>query len=91
MFGFAGRIFSGRISGKIVDAAAKATYLKKIAAEHGWSLNEIVSVGDGANDIEMSKVAGLAIGFRPKKILHDYIVGAFDHHEQLSDFLIGSR
>ena len=63
---------TGKVSGEIVDAAAKAKTLLNWALDHGFDASETVAVGDGANDIPMLQAAGFAVAFRPKEILRQY-------------------
>jgi phosphoserine phosphatase len=63
---------TGKVSGEIVDAAAKAKTLLNWASDHGFDVSETVAVGDGANDIPMLQAAGFAVAFRPKEILRQY-------------------
>lgn len=60
---------TGRVSGPIVDGAAKEAYLRGLAAAEGIDMAATVAVGDGANDIAMVTAAGLGVGFRPKPAL----------------------
>jgi len=60
-------------SGKLTGAAegpliegTKDDALADLAAEVGVDMAETVAIGDGANDLPMLEVAGLAVGFRPK-------------------------
>jgi phosphoserine phosphatase len=57
---------TGRISGPVVDAAAKRAAVEEWSAELGIPLARVVAVGDGANDLEMMAVAGLAVAFDAK-------------------------
>lgn len=57
---------SGQVSGPIVDAEAKAAALAEWAADAGIPLNRTIAVGDGANDLAMMAVAGLAVAFNAK-------------------------
>lgn len=57
---------TGRIIGPIVDRAAKAKYLKEFADTEGVPLSQTIAVGDGANDLDMLKAAGLGIAFNAK-------------------------
>lgn len=57
---------TGRVSGPIVDAAAKAHALQEWAAAAGIPLSRTVAVGDGANDLAMMAVAGLSVAFNAK-------------------------
>jgi phosphoserine phosphatase len=63
---------TGKVSGEIVDADAKAKTLLNWASNHGFDISETVAVGDGANDIPMLQAAGFAVAFRPKEILRQY-------------------
>ena len=65
-------LLTGKVSGEIVDAEMKAKTLVRWAEEHGFEISETVAVGDGANDIQMLKAAGLAVAFRPKEILREH-------------------
>ena len=60
---------TGRVSGGIVDAQAKADTLVELAAELGVPLSNTVAIGDGANDLKMMEVAGLSIAFCAKPIV----------------------
>lgn len=62
---------TGRLSGPIIDAAAKATTLREWAADAGILLQQTIAVGDGANDIPMMAIAGLSIGFDAKAPVRD--------------------
>lgn len=60
---------TGEISGTIVDGARKAELLRQIAAEEGIDLQQVIAVGDGANDLPMLSIAGLGIAFRAKPLV----------------------
>ncbi|NLU82040.1 phosphoserine phosphatase SerB [Rhodococcus sp. HNM0569] len=62
---------TGRVVGDIVDRAAKATALRKFAAQAGVPLQQTVAVGDGANDIDMLTAAGLGVAFNAKPALRE--------------------
>lgn len=57
---------TGKIVGAIVDRAAKATFLSEFAQNEGVPLSQTIAVGDGANDLDMLKAAGLGIAFNAK-------------------------
>ncbi|MFJ4297056.1 phosphoserine phosphatase SerB [Curtobacterium sp. NPDC089689] len=59
-------VLSGRVLGNVVDAQAKATALREWAAADGVDRLQTVAVGDGANDLEMMRVAGLSVAFDAK-------------------------
>jgi phosphoserine phosphatase len=60
---------TGRVKGKIVDAAEKARIVNQTACNEGILLDQTVVVGDGANDALMLGQAGLAIAYNAKKAL----------------------
>ncbi len=56
---------TGGVEGPLIEGT-KDTALEGLAAREGVALEDTVAVGDGANDLPMLKVAGLAVGFDPK-------------------------
>ncbi|WP_154793777.1 phosphoserine phosphatase SerB [Occultella kanbiaonis] len=64
-----GGVLTGRVSGPIVDRAAKARHLREFAAAEGIDLADTVAVGDGANDLDMIAAAGLGVAFAAKPVV----------------------
>ena len=62
---------TGRLSGPVIDRAAKAEALRRFAADAGVPLSQTVAVGDGANDLDMIAAAGLGIAFNAKPVVRD--------------------
>jgi len=60
---------SGKVVGEIVNGERKASLLRDIAAREGINLQQVISVGDGANDLPMLSIAGLGIAFRAKPVV----------------------
>ena len=60
---------SGQIKTDIVDGARKADLLRQIARKENISLEQVVAVGDGANDLPMLGIAGMGIAFRAKPLV----------------------
>ena len=60
---------TGRVVGKIVNGERKASLLRKIAERENISLEQVIAVGDGANDLPMLSIAGLGIAFRAKPLV----------------------
>ena len=53
--------------------------LQRLAAEHGLSAADAVSVGDGANDLPMLKAAGLGVAFHAKPAVAAEVAARIDH------------
>jgi phosphoserine phosphatase len=62
---------TGRLVGPIIDGAAKAATVREWAADLGVPLRQTVAVGDGANDLAMMAITGLAVGFDAKAPVRD--------------------
>jgi len=62
-------VVTGRVVPPIVNGHRKAALLEEIAAREGISLEQVVAVGDGANDIPMLNLAGMGIAYRAKALV----------------------
>lgn len=60
---------TGRLEGSVIDRAGKAQALRDFAKISDVEIAETVAIGDGANDIDMLKIAGIGIAFNAKPIL----------------------
>ncbi|MEP5763926.1 MAG: phosphoserine phosphatase SerB [Halieaceae bacterium] len=63
-----GRV-TGEVVGEIVDGERKAALLREIAGRERIDMEQVISVGDGANDLPMLSIAGLGIAFRAKPLV----------------------
>ncbi|HXN06613.1 MAG TPA: phosphoserine phosphatase SerB [Nitrospiria bacterium] len=57
---------TGEVLGEIVDGVMKADLMEEIASKEGISLDQVIAIGDGANDLMMIGKAGLGIAFNAK-------------------------
>jgi phosphoserine phosphatase len=60
-------VLTGKLNGEIVDAARKARILNQVACDLVIPLDQVVAIGDGANDALMLSQAGLGIAYNAKK------------------------
>jgi phosphoserine phosphatase len=60
---------TGEVTGGIVDGARKAELLVEIAGREGIPLEQVVAVGDGANDLPMLGLAGMGVAFHAKPVV----------------------
>jgi len=59
-------VLTGEIDGPLIDSHAKRIALEEFADQEQVRLEQTVAIGDGANDLEMIKAAGLGIAFNAK-------------------------
>lgn len=64
-------VLTGRVAGRIVDRAMKAEIMGQWAQELGVAPEDVMAVGDGANDIDMARAAGLSVAYRAKPALRE--------------------
>lgn len=64
-------VVTGRVIPPIINGARKAELLAEIAEREGVSLEQVVAVGDGANDIPMLNLAGMGIAYRAKPMVRE--------------------
>ncbi len=64
---FAGDVLAGKVSGAVIDGQAKARLMSEIAQRLGLTLDQVVAVGDGSNDLPMLTTAGLGVAFHAKE------------------------
>ena len=57
---------TGKVAGDIVDAAAKAHHLARLRDELGLHREQVIAIGDGANDLLMMAEAGFSLAYRAK-------------------------
>ena len=62
---------TGEVKGEIIDGKMKAKLLTELAEQEGISPEQVIAVGDGANDLPMLAIAGLGIAFHAKPIVKE--------------------
>ena len=77
---FDGGQLSGSVEDPIVDAKAKRDALIEAREEMGIRPEEVLAIGDGANDKLMVEEAGLGVAFRPKPALAEVADARLDYH-----------
>jgi phosphoserine phosphatase len=96
-------VVTGCVIPPIVNGTRKASLLEEIASREGISLEQVVAVGDGANDIPMLKLAGMGIAYRAKPLVREkaghsisclgldgllYLIGVRDRDVQSNDVTV---
>ncbi|MFM1865498.1 MAG: phosphoserine phosphatase [Pseudomonadota bacterium] len=66
-------VLTGKLNGDIINAEKKANIIKALTHQFGFKSDEVISIGDGANDLLMFKESGLSISMHGKPILNDFV------------------
>lgn len=74
-----GTVLTGKVAEPVLDRNSKRDTLVTLAAEKGLDRSETMAVGDGANDLDMLREAGLGVAFRAKPIVAEAIPARIDH------------
>jgi phosphoserine phosphatase len=77
---FAGGKLSGEVGDPIVDAITKRDSLIEAREQLGLRREDVLAIGDGANDKMMIEEAGLGIAFRAKPALVEVADAELRHH-----------
>jgi phosphoserine phosphatase len=60
---------TGKVLGGIVNAEEKKLTVERVCAELNITPSQAIVMGDGANDLNMMKIAGLSVAFRAKPVV----------------------
>jgi phosphoserine phosphatase len=77
---FAGGKLSGEVGDPIIDAMAKRDALVEARDQLNLRTEDVLAIGDGANDKLMIEEAGLGIAFRAKPALVEVADAELKHH-----------
>jgi phosphoserine phosphatase len=85
-------VLTGRVRGEVIDRQRKADIMTEVARAEGIPLDQVMAVGDGANDITMLERAGLGVAFNAKKTVQDAAQVAVNQSSMASLlYLLGIR
>ena len=85
-------VLTGEVLGTIVNRKRKAELLEQIARSERIELDQVIAVGDGANDLDMLERAGLGIAFNAKRTVQELAAAAINQTSLLSIlYLLGMR
>jgi phosphoserine phosphatase len=74
-----GAALTGQVAEPILDRDTKLSALNQLAAARGVKLAATLAVGDGANDLDMLRAAGLGVAFHAKPVVAQEAKAKVDH------------
>jgi phosphoserine phosphatase len=82
---------TGKLQGKIINAQAKADFVRELCVKYSIDLGQVLTIGDGANDLEMMKIAGLSLAYhaKPEVIKSANIVISYGGLDKIIDLFEG--
>jgi len=85
-------VLTGEVLGTIINRKRKAELLESIAQAERIELDQVIAVGDGANDLDMLGRAGLGIAFNAKRTVQEQAQAAINQPSLMSIlYLLGIR
>ena len=70
---------TGRVAEPVLGQTAKVEALRRLTKKLGIAMDEVIAVGDGANDIAMLRLAGLGVAFHGKPAVRAAADVRIDH------------
>lgn len=70
---------TGRVLGDVLDAQGKADWLTRTRESLGLRADQVVAVGDGANDLKMMAAAAIGIAYHAKPVVRTQATYAINH------------
>ena len=70
---------SGKLAEKIIDADAKAVKVEEIRKQLGLKKEQVIALGDGANDLKMMAQAGVSIAYHAQPIVRRQTTYMINH------------
>ena len=83
-FGIEGDRFNGKVEGAVVNASYKELILNKYKNKFNLKTDEIVAIGDAANDLNMLISSGLPIAYKATDVVKANIDNQINHTDLTS-------
>lgn len=80
---------TGEVIGGIIGAQAKADFLHELCQQLDIQPNQVIAVGDGANDLLMMQAAGLSVAYHAKPAVQQQAMATLNHRglDAILDFI----
>lgn len=72
-------VLTGDVKRPILDKAFKQAKMAELMAEMNLTADQVMAVGDGANDLPMLNHAGAGVGYYPKPLLKDALINRIEY------------
>ena len=72
-------VLNGCVQNPILDKNSKLDITNGYLKKFNFTLNDVVSVGDGANDVDLIKHSGIGVSYKGKPILNQVADIVFNH------------
>lgn len=81
---------TGDVIGGIIGAQAKADFLHELCEQLDIQPNQVIAVGDGANDLLMMQAAGLSVAYHAKPAVQQQAKTTLNHRglDAILDFIV---
>ena len=70
---------TGKVVGKILGREGKAEKLKQVQEQLGIKREQVITIGDGANDLDMMSESGVSIAYHAKPIVKQQATYAINY------------
>lgn len=70
---------TGKVVGDIIGRQGKAQVLRQVCEELGVRREQVIAIGDGANDLDMLTAAGVGIAYHAKPIVKQQATYSIDY------------
>ncbi len=72
-------VLNGFVQKPILDKNSKLNITKSYLKKLNLTFNDVISVGDGANDVSLIKASGIGVSYKGKQILNNVANVVFNH------------
>ena len=70
---------TGKLTEKKIDAQGKGRALKQICNELGYRKENLIAIGDGANDLPMFAEVGVSVAYHAKPMVQENATYTINH------------
>ena len=60
---------SGKTFGQVINSIEKANFVKELCQDLNLNLSQTLTIGDGANDLDMMNLSGFSVAYHAKPIV----------------------